>query len=153
MNNIDQLEVGQVLWLKVRYQIDIVSSIKHPMLIAKIEDDYIEVIAMDKTANKMHQLFHEYNIYINSDQPKERVIFEDSYAQLNTKLTIDKIDELKKARKSIDKLSQKKLSELLDEYKNYQNTHDLDDQRIVHMTKDEILNLNNDLIENNLKDD
>ena len=33
----NELEVGQVLWLKVRYQIDIVSNIKHPMLIAKID--------------------------------------------------------------------------------------------------------------------
>lgn len=76
----DNLEVGQVLWLKVRYQIDVVSDVKHPMLIAKIEDEYIEVIALDKTAGKMHQLFHNYNLYIDSLNPKEKVIFEDSYA-------------------------------------------------------------------------
>ena len=52
MNLKDKLEVGQVLWLKVRYQIDVVSNIKHPMLICKIEDNYIEVIAIDKTAFK-----------------------------------------------------------------------------------------------------
>ena len=28
------LQVGQVLWLKVRYQIDVVSDVIHPMLIA-----------------------------------------------------------------------------------------------------------------------
>ena len=55
----DKLEVGQVLWLKVKYQIDIVSEVKHPMLIAKIEEDYIEVIALDSTKGKMHQLYHK----------------------------------------------------------------------------------------------
>lgn len=141
-----ELEIGQVLWLKVRYQIDVVSNVKHPMLVAKIEDDYIEVIAIDKTRGKMHQLFHKYNLYINSDDPKESVIYEDSYAQLNTKLTIDKIDELKCARKTCSKLSKNKLNEVLTEYNEYQLKYGLDEQRIVHMTKEEILTLNNDLI-------
>lgn len=47
------LKVGQVLWLKVRYQTDKISDVKHPMLIADIERDYIEVIAIDKTAGKL----------------------------------------------------------------------------------------------------
>ena len=142
-----ELEIGQVLWLNVRYQIDIVSEVKHPMLIAKIESDYIEVIAMDKTAGKMHQLFHNYNFYINSEDPKENVIYEDSYAQLNTKLTIDKIDNLKKARKTISKLSKNKLDEVLTEYNEYQYKYGIDEQRIVHMTVEEILSLNADLID------
>lgn len=141
----NELEVGQVLWLKVRYQIDIVSNIKHPMLIAKIEDDYIEVIALDKTAGKLHQLFHEYNYYLNCSNPNESVIKEDSYAQLNTKITIDKIDELKNTRKTLNKLSSFKLKELLKEYENYQSTRKLDENRIVHMSKEEIILLNEEL--------
>ena len=31
----DKIKVGQVLWLKVRYQIDLVAEIAHPMLVAK----------------------------------------------------------------------------------------------------------------------
>ena len=134
----DEIEIGQVLWLKVRYQIDIVSEIKHPMLVAKVEKDYIEVIAIDKTAEKMYQLFHKYNYYINSDNPKETVIFEDSYAQLNTKLTIDKIEELKKSRKTNSKLSKNKLINLLKEYETYQKKYGVDEQRIVHMTNIDI---------------
>ena len=143
----EELEIGQVLWLNVRYQIDVISNIKHPMLIAKIENDYIEVIAIDKTAGKMYQLFHNYNFYINCENPKESVIYEDSYAQLNTKLTIDKIEELKSARKTCAKLSQNKLSELLNEYNEYQVKYGVDEQRIVHMTSKEILSLNTDLID------
>ena len=91
------------------------------MIIADINDDYIEVIALDKTRGKLHQLFHYYNFYISYDNPIESVISEDSYGQLNTKLTIDKILELKNARKTLKKLSTKKLNALLKEYKDYQN--------------------------------
>lgn len=58
------LKIGQVLWLRVRYQIDKVASEKHPMLIAEIKDDYIEVIAIDKTAGRMHNLYYPFNYYI-----------------------------------------------------------------------------------------
>lgn len=142
------IEIGQVLWLKVKYQIDIVSEIKHPMLVAKIEKDYIEVIALDKTSGKIHQLFHNYNYYIDSDNPKETAIFEDSYAQLNTKLTIDKIEELKFSRKTLDKISANKLNDILFEYQNYQSKYHVEEQRIVHMARNEILYLNPYLQEN-----
>lgn len=142
----NELEVGQVLWLKVRYQIDIVSNIKYPMLIVQIEDDYIEVIALDKTAGKLHQLFHEYNYYLNCSKQNESAIKEDSYAQLNTKITIDKIDELKNIRKTLNKLLSFKLKELLKEYERYQFTRELDENRIVvHMTKEKIVLLNEEL--------
>lgn len=115
------------------------------MIIADINDDYIEVIALDKTRGKLHQLFHYYNFYISYDNPIESVISEDSYGQLNTKLTIDKILELKNARKTLKKLSTKKLNALLKEYKDYQNNHNLDEKRVVHMSRDEILKLNPEL--------
>ena len=67
----NDLKVGQVLWLKVRYQIDKISDVKHPMLIAEINDDYIEVIAIDKTAGKLQNLYYPYNWYINSEDTKE----------------------------------------------------------------------------------
>lgn len=141
MNNGD-LRVGQVLWIKVRYQIDRVAEIKHPMLIANIGDEYIEVIAIDKTAGKLHNLYYPYNKYINFDNPKETVILEDSYAQLNTKLTIENFDGLKKYRKTTDLLSKSKLKELLKEYNEYQNENKIKEERIVHMTKEELIAMN-----------
>ena len=60
---IDDLQVGQVLWLKVRYQIDKIAQVKHPMLVADIQDDYIEIIALDKTAGKLQNLYYHYNWY------------------------------------------------------------------------------------------
>ena len=85
------------------------------------------------------------NFYINSKNPKESVIYEDSYAQLNTKITIELTDELKNSRKTETKLSSNKLNELLNEYEIYQKTHNLDEARIVYMTKDELLKLNPDI--------
>ena len=38
-----------------------------------------------------------------------------------------------------------KLNELLNEYEIYQKTHNLDEARIVYMTKDELLKLNPDI--------
>lgn len=141
MNNGD-LRVGQVLWIKVRYQIDKVAEIKHPMLIAQINNEYIEVIAIDKTAGKLHNLYYPYNKYINSENPKETVILEDSYAQFNTKLTIENFDDLKKYRKTTDLLSKIKLKELLKEYNEYQNENKIKEERIVHMTKEELIAMN-----------
>jgi hypothetical protein len=115
------------------------------MLIEKIKDDYIEVIALDKTKDKLYQLFHNYNYYINCESPKEKVILEDSYAQLNTKLTIENGEQLKKARKTVEKLSKNKLKDLLTEYNRYQNNNKISIERIVHMKIGEILELNPEL--------
>lgn len=137
-----KLEVGQVLWLNVKYQKNVESKVEHPMLICRVEKKFIEVIALDKTAGKLHQLFHKYNYYINSSNPKESVIFEDSYAQLNTKLTIELTEELIKARKTVNKLSQDKLQDLIETYNDYQKYNKIDDDRIVYMSSVEILKLN-----------
>ena len=139
---INDLKVGQILWLKVRYQLDKVSETKHPILIAKIEEKHIEIIAIDKTSGKIHQLYRPYNHYINSQNPYETVIYEDSYAQLNTKLTVDNFPELIKYRKTTDCLSKEKLADLLENYTEYQQNNILDKARIVHMSKSELLAIN-----------
>lgn len=140
-----KLEVGQVLWLNVKYQKNVESKVEHTMLICRVEKKTIEVIALDKTAGKLHQLFHKYNYYINSSNPKESVIFEDSYAQLNTKLTIELTEELIKARKTVNKLSQDKLQDLIETYNDYQKYNKIDDDRIVYMSSTELLKLNPNL--------
>ncbi len=139
---INDLKIGQVLWLKVKYQTDKFGSVTHPMLISKIEDSYIEVIALDKTAGKMHNLFRAYNKYINVENPRETVIYEDSYVQFNTKIILEKFSELTYFRKTKDTLSKLKLKEIIDEYYEYQSNNIIDENRKVYMTKEEILSLN-----------
>ena len=61
---------------------------------------------------------------VYSTNPREKVLSEDSYAQFNTKLTIEKFPELVKYRKTDELLSHNKLEELLINYKDYQvNNH------------------------------
>ena len=105
-------------------------------------DDYVEVIAIDKTKGKLQNLYYPYNSYINSQNPNETVIYEDSYAQLNTRLTIENFLELSNYRKTKDTLSKNKLEELLQRYKEYQSENKIREERIVYMTKEELLKLN-----------
>lgn len=139
------LEIGQILWLKIRYKLDEVAKEKHPMLIANINKEFVEVIALDKTFGKMQNLYRTYNVYINSENPKETVIFQDSYAQLNNKFTIENIEELKKARKTEDKLSNTKLDDILLKYNIWHENNIIPEERIVHMDKNDILKINPDL--------
>ena len=139
------LEIGQVLWLRVRYKTNVISDINHPMLVAvvDIDENKIEVIAIDKAKGKTYQLYSEANLFLDSENPKEKVIYEDSYAQLNNTLTIEYFPELSKYRKTTAKLSKDKLEDLINEYKLYHKNNFIPDERKVHMTKEEILNLNN----------
>lgn len=138
------LEVGQILWLKVRYQTNIVAKVAHPMLVAivNIEENNIEVIAIDKAKEKISQLYNEANFFIDSENPKERVIFVDSYAQLNNTLTIEYFPELIKYRNTTAKLSKEKLDDLINDYNEYHKNNIIPDERIVYMTKEEIQELN-----------
>ena len=61
-------------------------------------------------------------------------------------IAIDNIEELKYFRKTLDKLSNKKLQELLKKYEEYHNSNVLDEKRIVHMNKEEILKLNEEIL-------
>ena len=136
------LKVGQVLWLKVRYKTDVVAKQIHPMLVAviNIDDNKIEVIAIDKAKDKLYQLYNQANYFLDSEN--EKVIYVDSYAQLNNTLTIEYFPEIVKFRKTKDILSQDKLEDLIKDYKQYHKNNFIPDERKVHMTKEEILNLN-----------
>lgn len=138
------LEIGQVLWLKVRYKTNIVAKQAHPMLVAviDIDEEKIEVIAIDKAKDKISQLYSEANYFLDSENPKEKVIFVDSYAQLNNTLTIEYFPEIVKYRKTKAKLSKEKLEDLINDYRIYHKNNFIPDERKVHMTKEEILKLN-----------
>ena len=124
------LEIGQVLWLKVKYKTNVIAENSHPMLVAviDIDDNKIEVIAIDTVEGKLHQLYNEANRFIDSENPKEKVIFKDSYAQLNNTLTIEYFPELVQYRKTTEKLSSKNLNELLNDYKEYHKNNFIDSE-------------------------
>lgn len=137
-----KLIVGQVLWLKIRYQKDKVSNIKHPLLIAKINKKSIELIAIDKIKGQLYNLYYPFNKYISCTNPIEKVISKDSYAQLNNKIIIENFESLKKYRKTINTLSKNKLKELLNDYFEYQKNTIIKEERKVYIKKEELKELN-----------
>lgn len=138
----NKLIVGQVLWLKIRYQKDKVSNIKHPLLIAKINKKSIELIAIDKIKGQLYNLYYPFNKYISCTNPIEKVISKDSYAQLNNKIIIENFESLKKYRKTINTLSKNKLKELLNDYFEYQKNTIIKEERKVYIKKEELKELN-----------
>ena len=137
-----KLIVGQVLWLKIRYQKEKISNIKHPLLIAKINKKTIELIAIDKIKDQLYNLYYPFNKYISCTNPIEKVISKDSYAQLNNKIIIENFESLKKYRKTINTLSKNKLKELLNDYFEYQKNTIIKEERKVYIKKEELKELN-----------
>ena len=138
----NKLIVGQVLWLKIRYQKEKISNIKHPLLIAKINKKTIELIAIDKIKGQLYNLYYPFNKYISCTNPIEKVISKDSYAQLNNKIIIENFESLKKYRKTINTLSKNKLKELLNDYFEYQKNTIIKEERKVYIKKEELKELN-----------
>ena len=137
-----KLIVGQVLWLKIRYQKEKISNIKHPLLIAKINKKTIELIAIDKIKGQLYNLYYPFNKYISCTNPIEKVISKDSYAQLNNKILVEYIEDLKKYRKTLKTLSKNKLKELLKDYFEYQKNTIIKEERKVYIKKEELKELN-----------
>lgn len=138
----NKLIVGQVLWLKIRYQKEKISNIKHPLLIAKINKKTIELIAIDKIKGQLYNLYYPFNKYISCTNPIEKVISKDSYAQLNNKILVEYFEDLKKYRKTLKTLSKNKLKELLKDYFEYQKNTIIKEERKVYINKYELKKLN-----------
>lgn len=139
------LLVGQVLSLKIRFNNhgDIAKS-KHPYLIVEIDTslNVIEIAQLDSLAGKEFKASMKTNKIIDCDNPEETVIDKDSYIQLDNSLQIQYFDDLSKYRRQADTLSHEKLVNVLHAYKNYHETHEISDDKIVFMTQSEIEKLN-----------
>ena len=140
-----RLEVGQVVWLKLRFNINGEYSEKeHPYIIEEINNDInsISIIQLDSLAGKEHYALKDENHIIFNYDPEETVISRDSYAQLDRITWIEYFDELMSYRKSNDKLSEKKLEELIKRHKNFIIDNEIDSSRIIHYSKEDILSHN-----------
>lgn len=138
-------EVGQVLSLRIRFNNQgEISQEKHPCLIVEIDKELstIEIVQFSSLENKKHKAINKYNKIVMHTKPKETVIDKDSFAQLNNRFTIDLFDELTNYRRQEGKLSTKKLLQVLGAYEKYRFQNEIDENRIVHMDKEEIIRLN-----------
>ena len=139
------LEVGQVLSLKIRYNNrgDVATS-NHPYLIVKIDDvlDVVEIAQLDSLAGKEYKAAMKSNKTIFYDEPQEIVIDKDIYVQLDNSLKIEYFDNLSRYRRQTDKLSSQKLFDVLNAYNTYHETYKIEEIKNVYMDRGEILRLN-----------
>lgn len=141
----NDIEVGQVLSLKIRYNNDgLLSSKKHPYLVIGIDKELnvVEIAQMDSLQGKEFKAARKSNKVIYNDNPTETVIDKDSYIQLDNRYRIENCQELLRFRRQTDKLSSDKLSDVLNSYYQYQREHDIDENKNVYIKKNELLNLN-----------
>lgn len=139
------LEVGQVLGLRIRFNNSgDISSKKHPYLIVDVDNvmNIVEVLQMDSLAGKEYKAAFRSNKVIYSDNPYEPVVDKDSYVQLDNKFTLELYDGLTKYRRQTDKLSDGKLKDVIQAYRDYHANHHLDENKIVFMEQEELEELN-----------
>lgn len=139
------LEVGQVLSCKIRYNNDgVIAKRKHPYLIVDICDELnvVEIAQIDSLAGKEYKAAMKSNKTIFCDEPDEAVIDKDSYVQLDNTIRVEYFDELSIYRRQTDKLSATKLLSVLSAYKKYHNQNVIDETKNVYMNKEELLKIN-----------
>lgn len=140
------LEVGQVITMKIRYNNQgVTATCSHPYLVVDVNEELgtIEIAQLDSLKGKEFKAAMKSNKTIFCDDPKETVIDKDSYIQLDNTILIEDFPGLASLfRRQTDKLSDIKLKEVLRAYHTYHDTHEIDENKIVYMDKEELLKLN-----------
>ena len=138
------LEIGQVLWLKIRFNNEgSISEYKHPYLILainKTEINIIEIAQLDKIRGKEYKALFKSNKIVYKEN--ETVINEDSFIQLDNQFLLENFEELDYYKTTEDKLSQPKLNDIINAYFKYHENNEIDDNKCVYMSKEEIIRLN-----------
>ena len=141
----EDLAIGQVLSLKIRFNNNgDIAKRRHPYLIVRIDEmlNIVEVAQLDTVEGKEYKAMMKSNKIIYCDNPCETVIDKDSYIQLDNSFQIEYFEDLCKYRRQTDKLSEEKLTEALQAYCKYHEENEIDENKIVFMSKAEILELN-----------
>lgn len=139
------LVVGQVLSLKIRFNnYGDIAQKKHPYLIVDIDEvlGLVEIAQLDTLKGKEYKAMMKSNKVIYCDNPCETVIDKDSYVQLDNSFQLEYFEDLSRYRRQTAILSKCKLNEVLEAYHNYHGVNEIDDAKIVFMSKAEIMKLN-----------
>lgn len=140
------IEVGQVLSLKMRYNNSgDVSSGAHPYLIVSVnhELNVVEIAQLDSLKGKEWKAFKWGNKPIYVTNPAETVIDKDSYIQMDNTLLLENCSGLERYRRQTDKLSRRKLDDVVKAYREYHRTHQIDEDKQVYVSMEELENLQN----------
>lgn len=138
------LEVGQVLSLRIRMDYCGDFKVKHPYLILEIREDenVVEVGQLHSLKGKPYEAIDNKNKVIFNTLPEETVIDQDSFIQKNNTVLLEYYDTLSKYRRQADKLSKKKLEDVISAYKEYHRLNEIQEDHIVYLEKIEIEQLN-----------
>ena len=139
------LEIGQVLWLKIRFNNEgAISSVSHPYLIVDIDEEFgmLEIAQMDSLQGKEFKAAMRSNKVVYVDDPPETVIMKDSYVQLDNSFQVENFETLSRYRRVPDKLSGEKRQDVLQAYKTYHELHHINENKQVFMNRSEIEELN-----------
>lgn len=143
------IEIGQVLSLKIRFNNSgTVASVPHPVLILGIdkEKNILEVAYIDSiTEEKKWKALLKTNVTIKKTNPDEFVIDKDSFVQIDNIIQLEYFPKLESKRRQKEKLSSEKFNKVLQRYNEYKDNEWIDDNKKVFMTKEEIIELNEDL--------
>lgn len=140
------LEIGQVLSLKIRFNNSgAVSVRRHPYLIVGIDSEFntVEIAQLDSLAGKEYKAAMRCNKVIYCDDPYETVIDKDSYIQMDNIFLLEQYDGLGQYRRQPDKLSCGKLEDVLLCYQQYHEKNQIDENKQVYMSQEEIERLQN----------
>ncbi len=140
----NDLEIGQVISLRIRFNNSgQISSIRHPYLVVGINRELgiIEIAQLDSLEGKEYKAAMRCNKVIYCDDPQEKVIDKDSYLQLDNTFLIEIYDGLIKYRRQPDKLSKEKLKNVLEAYYSYHKKYQIDENKQVYMTQQEVESL------------
>ena len=127
------IEIGQVLSLKIRYNNSgTISTSNHPYLVVGVDSalGVIEIAQIDSLAGKEYKAAMKCNKTIFCDDPQEVVIDKDSFVQLDNTFRVENISELVRFRRQKDKLSEVKLSEVLTAYREYHESRTIEENKI-----------------------
>lgn len=140
-----ELQVGQVLALKIRYNNDgLIANSKHPYLVVDVNAElgFVEIAQIDSLAGKEYKAARRSNKIVYADEPNETVIDRDSYVQLDNTFRVELFDGLANYRRQTDRLSEKKLADVIGAYRLYHRLYTIDENKIVYMDRAEIVTMN-----------
>lgn len=138
------IEVGQVLSLKIRYNNSgNVASVAHPYLVVGVNNELnvVEIAQLDSLKGKEWKAFKWGNKPIYATNPKETVIDKDSYVQMDNTFLLENYSGLERYRRQEDKLSEKRLNDVVAAYRKYHETHQIDEDKQVYITRTELESL------------
>jgi hypothetical protein len=136
------LKIKDTIWLRIRFNNEpgTISEVKHKYIVIDVntEEKYVELIQLDTVKpNKVYISAKRSNKLI---KPSEKDgISKYCYAQLDNIFMIECGDyTFTKGKPITDGL----YYDLLDEYRHYQETNQISDNKIVYISLDELINLN-----------